>query len=506
MNVSSEMVLFADKNQFNKHACNSFFLKVYLGEVMISIFNPLCFSAVALDVMACGRSSTDANKGVQKTRLARLLLDATQRSRFYRNRLSGQLSELSELIDFPLVTRAELMSEFDDWVTDPQLKLDELRTFTADPHKIGAPYLGKYLVWESSGTRSEPGFFVQDAHSLAVYDALESLRRSAPRPYQAWFDPLMMNERIAFVGATTGHFSSIVTMLRLRQVNPIMAKKLRCFSILQSPKALINDLNTYAPTVIATYPTVAALLADEFNHGFLKFKPKEVWTGGETLTNATRRHVEQTLGCAVRNSYGASEFMSIGWECRLGNMHANTDWVILEPVDECGRPVPSGQPSCSTLLTNLANYVQPLIRYDLGDQVTLMSECCGCGSSFPVIEVQGRCDDSLVMQGRDGRLVTLLPLALSTVLEDEAGAFNFQLCKRDDRSLVLSLEGSGPDVKMMGERCRTVLKTFLKTQGLVSIHLTVKLGQILNKGRSGKVQRIVSQVNNKPHSFFDLSN
>lgn len=389
------------------------------------------------------------------------------------------------------------MSRFDDWVTDPQLKLDELRTFTADPHKIGATYLGKYLVWESSGTSNEPGIFVQDAQSLAVYDALEALRRSAPRPYQAWFDPLMMNERVAFVGATTGHFSSIVTMLRLRQVNPLMAQRLQCFSILQSPRALISELNAYAPTVIATYPTAAALLAEEFSHGFLKFKPKEIWTGGETLTDVNRRHVEQTLGCAVRNSYGASEFMSIGWECSQGNMHANTDWVILEPVDEFGRPVPVGQPSYSTLLTNLANYVQPLIRYDLGDQVTIKSERCGCGSTLPVIEVHGRCDDSLVMQGRDGRPVTLLPLALCTVLEDEAGTFNFQLCRRDDRSLVLCLEGSGPDAKLMAERCRNVLKTFLASQGLVPIQLTVKLGQTLSKGRSGKVQRIVTQANHK---------
>ena len=39
---------------------------------------------------------------------------------------------------------------------------------------------------------------------------------------------------------------------------------------------------------------------------------------------AVRRHVEATFGCHVRNSYGASEFLSIGWECAHGAMHANT--------------------------------------------------------------------------------------------------------------------------------------------------------------------------------------
>jgi phenylacetate-CoA ligase len=89
----------------------------------------------------------------------------------------------------------------------------------------------------------------------------------------------------------------------------------------------------------------------------------------------------------ARNSYGASEFMPIGWECRIGKMHASADCVILEPVDPQGGTTLAGQPSYSTLLTNLANHVQPLIRYDLGDQITVSSKPCGCGSTLPVIEV-----------------------------------------------------------------------------------------------------------------------
>ena len=37
-----------------------------------------------------------------------------------------------------------------------------------------------------------------------------------------------------------------------------------------------------------------------------------------------------------------------------------------------------------------------------------------------VLLLQGRRDDPLVMAGRDGRGVTLLPLALSTLIEEEA--------------------------------------------------------------------------------------
>ncbi len=389
------------------------------------------------------------------------------------------------------------MARFDDWVTDPQLKLAQLGAFVADPRHIGEAYHGKYLIWESSGTSHEPGIFVQDAQTLAVYDALEGLRCTAPRPLQCWFDPMLLAERIAFVGATSGHFSSMVSMQRLRQLNPWMSQSVRCFNILQATSSLLEELNVFAPTVIATYPTVAALLADEACRGSLHFLPKELWTGGETLSPATRRRIELALRCSVNNSYGASEFMSIGWECGYGKMHANTDWLILEPVDEHGQPTPAGQRSHTTLLTNLANHVQPLIRYDLGDQVTMHDERCACGSSLPVIEVQGRSDDPLVMAGPNGQQVTLLPLALTTVLEDDAGAFDFQLSQRDDHTLVLRLNLNDDEAAATMARCCSVLEHFATTQGVVSISVIAESGQLIPRGRSGKAQRVVACPNAK---------
>lgn len=464
---------------------------------MTSVFDPLRLGAVALDVLAAGHASPDALLARQKTRLAMLLNAAVQGSKLYRERLHGMVPGSTVLSALPRVSRTELMARFDEWVTDPQLKLAELSAFTADPERIGEPYLGKYLIWESSGTSHQPGVFVQDAQAMAVYDALEALRRGTARSWERWWDPLLLSERIAFVGATGGHFASMVSMQRLRQLNPWLARRLRCFSILQSTRALVDELNAFAPTVIATYPTAAALLADEACRGSLHFMPKEVWTGGETLSIAVRQRVEQALRCTVRNSYGASEFMSIGWECSQGQLHANTDWVILEPVDEQGRAMPAGQPSSTTLLTNLANHVQPLIRYDLGDQITVHHERCGCGSSLPVIEVQGRRDDSLVMAGRRGQPVTLLPLALSTVLEDEAGVFDFQLRQRDDHTLVLRLDLHGPQAKIAGARCRAALENFAASQALSPIRVIIELGQAVPRGRSGKAQRIVAQAKPK---------
>jgi hypothetical protein len=123
-------------------------------------------------------------------------------------------------------------------------------------------------------------------------------------------------------------------------------------------------------------------------------------------------HIERAFGCRVAVDYGASEFINIAFECERGRLHLNADWVILEPVDAEGQPVPIGDWGQTTLLTNLANHVQPLIRYELGDRVRFTGSACACGNRLPLIEVQGREDEVLHLRGADGSVQGLLPLAL----------------------------------------------------------------------------------------------
>ncbi len=483
----------------NTFSCRLSILRVRLILQKVSmnpVFDPLRLASVAMDIAVVNQAAPADIARRQATRLRKMLALAQRSSVVYRERLKGKSLHRGEsdlLSGIPVVTREELMQRFDDWVTDPRLKLDELRAFTADPTRIGEPYLGRYVVWESSGTGGQPGMFVQNGEAMAVYDALEALRRSAPRPLARWMDPLCLSERTAFVGATSGHFASYVTLERLRRLNPWMAQTTRSFSILQSTNALVSSLNAFNPTVIATYPTAAALLADEAEKGNLQVNLREIWTGGECLSPTVRERLKQVMGCTVRNSYGASEFLALGWECAEGHLHVNADWAILEPVDERHRPVPPGELSCTVLLTNLANTVQPLIRYDLGDQVTLQTERCMCGSPLPVIEVQGRQDEPLVVTGDHGQLVTLLPLALTTVLEEQANVFDFQLRQTGDHTLVLRLGLDGVAAEEAMARCRSVLHSFAASQGLGALRVVGELGQPIPRGRSGKALRVIGR-------------
>lgn len=457
-------------------------------------FDPVLSCAVAAEVSAATRASSEALAALQRDRLTRLLAAAARGSGIYRHILAGRQPERVELAELPVMRKPELMGRFADWVTDPALDLDSLRQFTVDIARIGEPFLGRYIVWESSGSSGEPGIFVQDVSAMAVYDALEALRRPVLQPLQRLMDPWCLGERIVFVGAIGGHFASNVSIERLRRLNPSLAGRLDSISFLQPLPALVAQLQALQPTIISTYPTAAVLLAEERAAGRLDVSPREVWTGGETLSVGMRRAIVSGFGCPVANSYGASEFLSLASECDRGNLHLNSDWAILEPVDSNGILLPAGVAGSTTLLTNLANHLQPLIRYDLGDRVALADAECACGSHLPVIEVQGRSDDMLSFEPPGMRAVQVLPLALSTVLEDDAGLFDFQVVQQGPCALRLTTSQHGEPAGRALRRASRMLKAFLERQGAGVVRIECRSGVAVKPGRSGKIKRVVAAL------------
>ena len=356
-------------------------------------------------------------------------------------------------------------------------------------NNIGQPFAGRFIVWESSGSSGEPGLFVQDGAAMAVYDALEGLRRPPLQPLRRWLDPWCLAERIAFVGATSGHFASTVTLRRLERLQPGFAQRACAHDFLQPLPALVAALNAQSPSVLATYPSAALLLAGEARAGRLRVTLAEVWTGGETLGPAARAEI-QAFGCPLANSYGASEFLALASECAHGALHLNADWVLLEPVDAQGRPVPPGTCGEKVWLTNLANHVQPLIRYELGDRVTLQAEPCACGSPLPVISVQGRSDDVLELRGARDERVRLLPLALTTILEEHGRVFDFQLVQTGTAALRLDL-GAVHDAAATAA-AREALRAWLGAQGLAAVRVSTRRVETWHSGRSGKRRRVVA--------------
>jgi phenylacetate-CoA ligase len=436
-------------------------------------------------------------------RFERLVRHAVAHSPYYaahyrRHGMSGaDLTGNAPLVPqrFAPVHKATLMRHFDQWVTDPQVHYDDARAFLTDPQRIGAYYLGRYAVWKSSGTTGEPGIFLHSRDALALYDALAATRfdhgglimaSALQRPWSC-IGPYVL------IAATGQHFAGVSAWERLRRVNPWWQARTHVLSVLSPVHEWVRDLNLLQPSILSSYATVLTTLADEQIAHRLKLRPALCWSGGECLTAEARRHIEGAFGCPVVNDYGASEAFSVAFECPHGWLHVNSDWIVLEPVDSHGHAAPPGTRSHSTLLTNLANWVQPLIRYDLGDSITVNPDPCPCGNPLPAIRVEGRRDDAIRLRTARGDTVTVCPMALSTIVEEAAGIHRFQVVQRADRQIAVRFEPAGADSPShQWQRIETALRHFLATQGVPGVDVQWDRSPLARNAVSGKLRQVVA--------------
>lgn len=112
----------------------------------------------------------------QRARLDALVAIARERSPYYRHIYHGMPERVDDLRTLPPTSKPELMANFDDWTTDPQVTRGRVEGFIADTSLIGHDFLGRYAVWTTSGTTGRPGIFVHDRRALAVYQALLGVR------------------------------------------------------------------------------------------------------------------------------------------------------------------------------------------------------------------------------------------------------------------------------------------------------------------------------------------
>jgi phenylacetate-coenzyme A ligase PaaK-like adenylate-forming protein len=333
--------------------------------------------------------------------------------------------------------------------------------------------------------------YVQDEAALVTYDALIVLQLAAARLAGTYtWGVLARGGRAALIAATGDHFASIASWERVCRGTPW--PNARAFSVMDPLPQLVEELNAYQPAFLASYPTMLALLAQEQAAGRLRVRTACLWSGGEYLAPSTATAIERSFGCPLLNEYGASECMSIASGCREGWLHVNEEWVVLEPVDRDYEPVMPGEPSHTVLLTNLANRVQPIIRYDLGDSVTAAPGRCRCGNPTLAIRVQGRIDDVVTFHSADGRSVSLLPLALTTVVEDAADIHRFQLVARPPARLALRLDiGDAERRRSVAQAVIGALSRYLAMQSLDNVEVVLDARPPVVDARSGKLRSVI---------------
>jgi phenylacetate-CoA ligase len=293
------------------------------------------------------------------------------------------------------------------------------------------------------------------------------------------------------VFAGNGHFLGVTMLERQRSTNRSRGKRIRLVPVTLPIAKIVKQLNEFQPAMFAGYSSALGLLAQEQLEGRLNIHPSIVISSAEPLSDENRELIQQAFGVPPRNNYGCSEGGVMGYECNHGNMHINADWIIFEPVDANHDPVPAGQLSDRTLITNLANRVMPIIRYELGDRVTLLPETCDCGITLPSVHLEGRTDEILRFQSSHGQLIPVLPLALWSVIKETPGVLRFQAIQTAPDTLNIRLEAKHTeDSEAVWQRVFVNARDYLTQQGLDNVNIVRTKEPPMRDPKSGKFRHV----------------
>lgn len=452
-------------------------------------FNPI---SIFMDARRITRGTPEMLAARQHERLNELVKFARANSRFYAEKYRGLPDDITDVRLLPPVTKVELMEHFDDVVTDPSMRKADVMKYISDLGNIGKPFMGKYMVWTTSGTTGTPGIFLEDKNWDAVITAVNVLRMGGE-----WYTMdvirgmMKVGGNSASVFAGNGHFLGVTMLERQRSSNRSRGKRIRLVPVTLPIHEIVKQLNEFQPAMFAGYSSALGLLAQEQLEGRLNIHPSIVISSAEPLSDENRALIQQAFGVPPRNNYGCSEGGVMGYECTHGHMHINADWIIFEPVDANHDPIPAGQLSDRTLITNLANRVMPIIRYELGDRVTLLPEKCGCGITLPLIKVEGRTDEILRFKSPDGGLIPILPLALWSVIKETPGVLRFQAIQTAPDILKVRLDAKhAEDSEAVWNHVYVNARDYLTQQGLGNVTILHAEEPPMRDPKSGKFRNV----------------
>lgn len=429
------------------------------------------FLGLIWDARRAKRGGPDALAARQCTRLAEQVAFARANSPYYRELYQNLPERVEDATLLPVTSKKKLMARFDDWVTDRDVTIEKTRVFVDNLDLIGERFLGRYTVATTSGTTGTPGIFLMDDRTLAVTSALGMRMLSAWLGVSDVIRIIASGGRTAIVCATGGHYAEMTVSTRLRKGSRRRSRAIQVFPAHMSLAEMVAELNRFRPAILASYASIGALLAGEQEAGRLHINPALVLLSAEGLPAGRYDRITRAFGVKARHSYAATECTFLSYNCDHGWLHVNADWVVLEPVDADYRPVPPGTQSHTVIMSNLANRVQPILRYDIGDRILERPDPCPCGNPLPAIRVQGRTADLLTFSSEHGEQVTIPALMFEVV--DTPGIELFQIVQTAPTNLRVRLRlTAGADPNRVWQAAHAEITRLLTERKLD--HVTVE--------------------------------
>lgn len=311
------------------------------------------------------RMSPELQQADQLRRLKRVVQHAAGSSRFYGDQFRETLSDLNDL------------QSIADLQQLPILEKDQLRGIPASD----------FLTRRSFGLRSSSTTGSTGQPTRVFFDTTWWARSIARRSRLFARHGLVFGSREGRLWGR-GHTSNrnqLAEILGHRRLFQFVAQAV------ESRDDELRELIKYDPDYLYGYSSLIlkATRAVEA-HGARPGSIKGVVRTAETMNEHQVEHVARVFGCPVINEYGCSEVEIMGFDCEHGACHVETPHVILEAV-------PANDGITETVVTDLDNDVMPIIRYRVGDVISLEPSACPCGRTSPVItSIAGRTTNRII--------------------------------------------------------------------------------------------------------------
>lgn len=424
---------------------------------------------------------------LQQRSVSELVRHAAAKSPLYRDLYGGMNLSEPDVTSLPPVAKPFLMEHFEAWVTDHRITRAGLERHLEE--SADSLYLDEYQVVASSGSTGERGLFVYSRSDWRM--AVANFIRMNEHFLQ--IHPRFPRRRIGVVTGTSqmhigGRLSSSV-QIGLHRILHLDARL--------AADQIAAEMQRFAPEILLGYPTSLALLAQEQMLGRLNIHPAKLYTTGEMRTAEMQDAMEQAWGAIPYNAYGLSEGGILAADCEHHRgMHLFEDLYLVENVDPDGRPVPDGELGRKLLITNLFNFTQPMIRYELSDMVTIDPEPCPCGRmGRRVTSIEGRNDDILVLPARRGGEVPISPLAVHAPLGRFAEVRQYRVIYRPD-GLVAQIVPAERVNSDLPSRIESAIRAALFEAGAEPVPIKVEVVDSLTRssGHGAKFKLIESQA------------
>ena len=438
-------------------------------------------SAKAQQLVAEGMLlSENERKRVQQERLHELVAYSRQHSPYFA-KLYANLPEDFRLTDLPYTEKSVLLENYDEWVTDRELNLKVVLDYIGrDESRSGELLLDKYTALRTSGSCGNPMPMVRDDHRNKIHAQLIGQRLCGQ------MDPDFLNirkNRVATVIHTSNGASSYEAAKRMLKANPGYEDNFLCLSVLDSIEHIVEELNRFQPDSMTGYPSVLIRLAMEQEKGNLHINLKALASSAEMLSEENFHLIQRAFRCPVANNYCMTEGGEIAMTHNCPHLHLNEDWIIVEPVDKDKNPMgETDEWSEGILITDLSNYVQPIIRYYVNDVVRIRRNQLPC-CALPQLEIRGRVLPTYTLAGK-----TFTAAALVTKAEVWEGLTVYQFVQTDDNTLELrgQCQAGYSLSEVLGTLCRQI-QTYFNENNAPEARITWSSKPLMPNRQGGKI-------------------